>query len=92
MKTRIVSLLGRPLLGTCRAASADLVARTNGRYPLDSARGLRPHNVVAEPATLQGKKGIKVLPSQESAPPGSNVETLLIINDLEFSDLAVSEK
>jgi len=26
------------------------------------------------------------LASQESVPPGTNVETLLIINDLEFSD------
>jgi hypothetical protein len=56
------------------------------RYPLQSAAGLRPLNVVAEPATLQGKKGIKVLASQESAAPGTNVETLLVIDDLVFGD------
>jgi len=86
MKTRIVSLLGRPLLGAAVLLLPTLLFAQTARYPLDSARGLRPHNVVAEPATLQGKKGIKVMASQESVPPGTNVETLLIINDLEFSD------
>ena len=78
MKTTLVSLFVL-LLPTVLPAQA-------ARYPLYSAAGLRPHNVVAEPATLQGKKGIKVLASQESVPPGTNVETLLIINDLVFGD------
>jgi hypothetical protein len=62
-----------------------LLAQT-ARYPLQSAAGLRPLNVVAEPATLQGKKGIKVLASLESLAPGANVETLLVIDDLTFGD------
>jgi len=78
MKTALVSVFVL-LLPTVLPAQA-------ARYPLHSAAGLRPHNVVAEPATLQGKKGIKVLASQESVPPGTNVETLLIINDLVFGD------
>ena len=78
MKTTLVSLFVL-LLPTVLPAQA-------ARYPLRSAAGLRPHNVVAEPATLQGKKGIKVLASQESVPPGTNVETLLLINDLVFGD------
>jgi hypothetical protein len=86
MKTRVVSVFGRPLLGAGVLLLPTLLLAQTPRYPLDSAQGLRPHNVVAEPATLQGKKGIKVLASQESVPPGTNVETLLIINDLEFSD------
>jgi hypothetical protein len=86
MKTRVVSVFGRPLLGAGVLLLPTLLLAQTARYPLDSAQGLRPHNVVAEPATLQGKKGIKVLASQESVPPGTNVETLLIINDLEFSD------
>jgi len=86
MKTRVVSVFGRPLLGAAVLLLPTLLFAQTARYPLDSARGLRPHNVVAEPATLRGKKGIKVLASQESVPPGTNVETLLIINDLEFSD------
>jgi hypothetical protein len=35
------------------------------RYPLDSNAGLRLHNVVAEPAVLQGKKGLRVTSSEE---------------------------
>ena len=36
------------------------------RYPLDSTTGLRPHNVVAEPAVLQGKKGVRIRHSEEA--------------------------
>jgi hypothetical protein len=58
----------------------------SARYPLTSTTGLRPHNVVVEPATLQGKKGLRVMASQESGQSGTAVETLVIINDLEFGD------
>lgn len=78
MKTTLVTAVVL-LLPTVLLAQA-------ARYPLQSAAGLRPLNVVAEPATLQGKKGIKVLASQESAAPGTNVETLLVIDDLVFGD------
>jgi hypothetical protein len=33
---------------------------------LESAAGLRLHNVVAEPAVLQGKKGLRITPSEEA--------------------------
>ena len=36
------------------------------RYPLDSTTGLRLHNVVAEPAVLQGKKGVRIRHSEEA--------------------------
>jgi hypothetical protein len=36
------------------------------RYPLESASGLSPHNVVAQPATLQGRKGLRVSLSEEA--------------------------
>jgi hypothetical protein len=35
------------------------------RFSLDSATGLRLHNVVAEPAVLQGKKGVRIKHSEE---------------------------
>ncbi len=41
-------------------------ARQAGHYPLASAAGLRLHNVVAEPAVLQGKKGLQVRMSEET--------------------------
>jgi len=64
---------------------AALMAQT-ARYPLTSSAGLTPHNVIVEGATLQRKKGLRVLASSESTQPGTNVETLAIIDDLEFGD------
>jgi len=78
MNTRVVALLALFLPTVVIAQSA--------RYPLTSAAGLRPHNVVVEPATFQGKKGLKVVAAQLSQPAGTPVETLALINDLEFGD------
>ncbi len=36
-------------------------------YPLESVDGLRLHNVIAEPATLDGKKGLRLTLSEETA-------------------------
>jgi hypothetical protein len=69
-------------------------ASAQGRqYPLESAEGLRLHNVIAEPATLQGKKGLRLRLSDdaarrlESAPPGgqAEMEQLAWIEGLAFS-------
>ena len=35
-------------------------------YPLESTAGLRLHNVAAQPATLQGKKGLRITASEEA--------------------------
>jgi len=78
MKTRYLALAAL-LLPTI------LVAQT-ARYPLTSTAGLRPHNVVVAPATLDGKKGLQVLASQASAPPQTATETLVLIEGLEFGD------
>ena len=42
------------------------VARQPKSYPLESTDGLRLHNVVAEAATLQGKKGVRVTVPEEA--------------------------
>lgn len=63
------------------------------RYALDSVAGLRLHNVVAEPATLDGKKGVRVTTSPETVrrmremtPAQRNqVEPLAVIDGVEFS-------
>lgn len=36
------------------------------RYPLESASGLHLYNVVAEPAVLQGKKGVRVTHTEDA--------------------------
>jgi hypothetical protein len=63
--------------------------------PLESVEGLRLHNVTAEPATLQGRKGIRVAMSeaaqrqlQSNTPDGQQkpVEQLAVIEGLDFDN------
>lgn len=63
------------------------------RYPLEGQQGLRLHNVAAEPATLEGRRGLRVTVSNEGAqrareqrPDGPDLSQLAIIDGLEFSD------
>jgi len=56
------------------------------RYPLTSVEGLAPHNVVAEPARLQGKKGVKVTATPLTVPAGTAVETMAVVSGLEFGN------
>jgi len=63
-------------------------------YALESAQGLRLHNVAAEPATLQGKKGVKVTLSEETAKrmqamaaaDQGTLEQLAVIEGAEFGN------
>jgi hypothetical protein len=64
-----------------------------GTYSLESADALRLHNVSAEPATLQGKRGLKLALSGEAArrleamPPGQpDLEQLALIDGLVFAN------
>ena len=51
------------------------------RYPLESAEGLRFHNVSAEPAMLQSKKGLKAMSQTQQYAQG-----LICIEGLNFSN------
>lgn len=86
MKTRNDLACGRPLLALGVLLLPNLLIAQTARYPLDSTANVRTHNVLAEPATLQGKKGLQVLASQASAPPGTTTETFALIEGLEFGD------
>jgi hypothetical protein len=57
-------------------------AETPQSYPLESATGLRLRNVTAEPATLEGKKGVRLTLAPGASPAG---EQLAVIEKLEFS-------
>ena len=57
-------------------------AQTPKSYPLESAAGLRLHNVAAEPATLDGKKGVRLTLAAGGSSAG---EQLAVIEGLEFS-------
>ena len=63
-------------------------------YPLESTTGLRLHNVTAEPATLDGKKGLRVAISEEAIrrveamkpEEQARFENLVVVEGLEFSN------
>ena len=90
------SMLGSALLAVAAAAALAVpgsAARQVKPYSLESADGLRLHNVTAEPATLEGKKGLRVTTSDESlrrlqgmTPEAQmQVEQLAWIEGLEFA-------
>lgn len=64
------------------------------RHALESTSGLRLHNVVAEPAVLHGKKGLRVRTSDEAGRRFESLpeqqrglfEQLVVIEDLEFAN------
>jgi hypothetical protein len=59
-------------------------------YPLEAVEGLRFHNVTAEPAMLQGKKGLKATISEEAPRrikrTQQYVQGLVWIEDLDLSN------
>lgn len=57
-------------------------------FPLESAAGLRMHNVVAEPATLDGKEGVRVTTSPDAL---RQLETMTPEQRARFEPLAVIE-
>ena len=60
------------------------------RYPLESVEGLRFHNLRAEPAVLQGKKGLRATISEEALRRIESTQRyaqgLVWIEDLDFSN------
>src|SRR5689334_11068178 len=55
-------------------------------YSLESARGLKLHGVVAQAATLDGKKGLRVEPDSISRAASSEPDMLASIDGLQFSN------
>lgn len=78
--TRHVPYLAAAVLAWIAPAAAS--AQAPKSYALESAAGLRLHNVTAEPATLAGRKGLRL-----ALGPGADVngELLAVIEGLEFS-------
>jgi hypothetical protein len=59
-----------------------LASAQGQQYPLESTDRLQLHNVTAQPATLQGKKGLQVTAVPQSPP---DVEQLAVIEGAFFS-------
>ena len=76
---RVSCVLGFALVLLAGSAAA----QAPKSYPLDSAAGLRLHNVAAEPATLDGKKGLRLTLAAGGSSAG---EQLAVIEGLEFSN------
>jgi len=94
-----MSMAGCTLLALTTTATLLLPGAASAQakdYPLESAGGLRLHNVTAEPATLQGKKGLRVTVSEEAlrrlqgmAPEERQqfrLDCLASVEELEFSN------
>ena len=79
------TLLGAALLASAAAGQAQ---DKPASFALESAAGLKLHNVKAEPATLQGKKGLRVQLSDTATQPGPNmpIEQLAVLEGTEFGD------
>ena len=69
---------------------SDATARQAGpkRYPLESPAGLKVHNLTAEPATLQGKKGLRLSISQDAI---RRLESLSPEEQQQFPEYALIE-
>lgn len=78
--------LATVVMAACIAATA--VSSMGRRFPLDSAAGLRLHNVRADPVTLDGKRGLRVTFSSEAK---QQFESLTPQEQAQFETLAVIE-
>lgn len=77
----------------CLAATLTLLnvgASAQARhYPLESTEGLKLVNATAEPATLHGKRGLRVIekvPPRQSQAQRTTGEALVVIEGLEFAN------
>ena len=67
--------------------TASAVAQGQGKlYSLETASGLRLHNVAAEPATLEGKRGLRVMASDEA---NRRFQSMTADQQAQFEQLAV---
>jgi hypothetical protein len=86
-RTLLIVTAGATVL-LCGVASAQ-----NKGFPLETADGLRLHNVAAEPATLEAKKGLRLTISKETLARAermtpqeqAQLEELAVIDGADFS-------
>jgi hypothetical protein len=61
-------------------------AQAQKSHPLEASTGLQLHNVAAEPATLHGKKGLRLTLAPGAATAQPDLEQLAALEGLEFSN------
>jgi hypothetical protein len=79
------------LFGILPAVMPSLAAAQAKRHPLESAEGLRLHDVTAQPVTYNGKKGLRIVADtarlrERAAAPGLPAAPLLaLVDGVDFS-------
>src|SRR5262245_56194292 len=81
-------MLNLRLPAFCVAVCLASLPQGSRSFPLQSAAGLRLVNVVAAPATLDGKPGLRIEPSPEAKANqmSSAVDQIAILDGLTFGD------
>jgi hypothetical protein len=90
LQSTLLALAVLATLASARSGSAQ-----ERQYPLEATDGVRLHNVAAQPATLTGKKGLRVTLSEEGAAQlqrmtpeqraQGDIEQLVVIEGPDFS-------
>lgn len=65
---------------------AQSAAGARQQFALDTVKGLRPHNVTFEPATLEGRKGVRVTVDKPMSAANGPMEQLAIVEGVEFGN------
>ena len=73
-----IAVLGLAVIGVTLAPSSQARAVQTKQFALESTAGIRVKSLSAEPATLDGKKGLKIT--------SSGVEEVAVIEGLEFGN------
>src|SRR5947199_9719047 len=81
--TRFVAAV---LAGALGAFVPDSAVAQAKRHPLESVDNLRLHNVIAERATFQGKRGLRITAAAEAARQEGEPPLLAWIDGLDFSN------
>ena len=80
---------GHTMLAIAASAAvltSDIVTAQTRRYALESVEGVRLHNLSAEPVVLEGKKGLRVMMSEEAQ---RRLKTMTPEDQAGFPQLAV---
>ena len=85
----MIRSVARVVAGFLPIVLPELASAQVRQYPLESGEGLRPHNVVAQPVTHNGKKGLRIVADtarlRGAAPGQPEAELHAVIDGADFS-------
>ena len=83
MRRTVIPMLSAAVVGLLLPIVAAAQAKS---YALESAEGLKLHNVVAAPAMLEGKKGVRIVVAPEAPPQPPEIDQLAVIEGVDFGN------